>query len=369
MNIDLRRQVMTARDDKTIFSARNLICNGTNSFDTGFAAFSHENIDTDFKITMRISSFDTSTESNGVILGNKYEGTLDGQQWPGFYIRRQTSGQKLEIGGYDYYAPTISQCLNKNIYFWRESGAYKALIEGESEQALYVRSTVFDQNIIIGAGVQTSGTEFRYGKFTLDYIRIETYFPHYPSHNLPNEYQEVRYILGDATGAVIDTGIQPDQTTYAEFKFYPIATTGDVLLGTKGDSDSSDWRFFNYNNTIYWDCWSSRTIGASMPLYSTRELRVYNNGYLNLETEDGMSSDEISSFSVPHNIFINGGSSTMTAKALWYYVKIYKGGEMVRDFIPCYRKSDNECGLYDLVTNEFYYSAGSGSFIAGPSVD
>ena len=38
---------------------------------------------------------------------------------------------------------------------------------------------------------------------------------------------------------------------------------------------------------------------------------------------------------------------------------------MVRYFIPCYRKSDNEPGMYDLVNNVFYTNAGSGTFFKG----
>lgn len=35
---------------------------------------------------------------------------------------------------------------------------------------------------------------------------------------------------------------------------------------------------------------------------------------------------------------------------------------LVRDFIPCYRKSDGEGGLYDKVTKQFYTNKGTGSF-------
>ena len=60
------------------------------------------------------------------------------------------------------------------------------------------------------------------------------------SHNLPSIYQEVSYILGEANGAIINTGIQPDQTTYARIKLKPLAITGDVLFGTKGSGDNND---------------------------------------------------------------------------------------------------------------------------------
>ena len=190
------------------------------------------------------------------------------------------------------------------------------------------------------------------------------------SHNLPDEYQEVRFIVGQETNAVIDTGIQPDETTYAEFKFIPLASTGDVLLGTKGTNDSSDWRFFNYSNGPYWDYWNKRLSGSanSIPLGEIAEFRVFNGGYMNLLTGDGRIGDEVSEFDVPYNIYINGGSTTMSGNATWYYVTIYKGGQKVREYIPCYRANDGVVGMYDLISNSFSTSAGSGSFFAGPDI-
>jgi hypothetical protein len=42
--------------------------------------------------------------------------------------------------------------------------------------------------------------------------------------------------------------------------------------------------------------------------------------------------------------------------------KIYDEGQLVRDFIPCFRNSDTECGLFDLVEQKFYTSPNGESF-------
>lgn len=171
MNLKLRSEVMRANDSKTLYLARNLVCDGTNYFDTGFAPYSAENINKDFKITIRVKQA-TFTAANDVILGCKYEGTLDGQQWPGIYFRHYTS-TTCEIGGYDYYRPSLASVVGNNLYIWRESGNYYAQIEGQNQTTLSVRSAVFNQNIVIGAGIQTNGVPFRYSTGVIDYIRIE----------------------------------------------------------------------------------------------------------------------------------------------------------------------------------------------------
>lgn len=48
--------------------------------------------------------------------------------------------------------------------------------------------------------------------------------------------------------------------------------------------------------------------------------------------------------------------------------EITKNNELVRDFIPVQRKSDNVLGLYDLVNDVFYTNDGTGTFTAGPVI-
>lgn len=116
MDLNLRRRVALARDEKIIYFAKNLICDGTNFFDTGFAPYTAENKNKDFKITMRLSSFDTSSPKQSVVLGCKYEGTVSGQQWPGIYFRRYVNDpNKFEIGGSSYYRLTFDQTIGKDI--------------------------------------------------------------------------------------------------------------------------------------------------------------------------------------------------------------------------------------------------------------
>jgi hypothetical protein len=45
-----------------------------------------------------------------------------------------------------------------------------------------------------------------------------------------------------------------------------------------------------------------------------------------------------------------------------YGTKITLNSILVRNYIPCYRKSDNKPGLYDLVNGVFYTNAGTGEF-------
>lgn len=188
---------------------------------------------------------------------------------------------------------------------------------------------------------------------------------------IPSEYEQVDYIEG-TSGAVIDTGIKPTDDLMAKVKLCPLTVTGDGFFGTKGSgNDTDDWRLFNYSSIIYLDYGSGnssgRLSGGSMPVDVIKEItigNVYVHDYITnkiiLSKTSGVSFSEIQ-----YNIFINGVSASKTANCRWYYLQFYKGKDLVRDFVPCRRKSDDVCGMYDRVSGTFYTSVGSGSFTAG----
>lgn len=57
------------------------------------------------------------------------------------------------------------------------------------------------------------------------------------------------------------------------------------------------------------------------------------------------------------------------ASAKLYGCKIWDSWTLVRDFIPCYRKSDTVIWLYDLVNNQFYTNSWTWTFTKWPDVN
>ena len=51
-----------------------------------------------------------------------------------------------------------------------------------------------------------------------------------------------------------------------------------------------------------------------------------------------------------------------------YRLKLYEDSILMREYVPCYRESDNEIGLYELVNKVFYPNNGAGSFNKGSDV-
>ena len=94
--------------------------------------------------------------------------------------------------------------------------------------------------------------------------------------------------------------------------------------------------------------------------------------------KDGVSSpDWVSSISNTKSVegldiwLFQANGSALRGPIRIYYIKFLTPDEstVLGEYIPCYRKSDNEPGMFDLVTNTFFTNAGTGEFTVGADVN
>lgn len=191
-------------------------------------------------------------------------------------------------------------------------------------------------------------------------------------HVLPSEYQRVEYI--ESTGTqYIDTDHLPTSSTrmVIDCAITP-ASFGD--WAEHGTSGSDTFAMGAHNDLIYYGL-DSQDISTGVTHTSGRryvyDLNNYNTTYQVYDTvsRQFVVDIQISSYtaSATHTIYVfryNGGSSQFCPSKV-YSCQIYESGTLVMDMVPCYRKSDDEPGLYDLIGGEFYVNQGSGDFIVG----
>ena len=189
---------------------------------------------------------------------------------------------------------------------------------------------------------------------------------------LPDIYQQVEYI--ESTGTqYIDTGIYTN-TTLSKFEIKLNISNKNVTAGVFGtrnykSSDKSAINVFIRSGSLRLD-WLS---GSSVPevaitenidytISITRGLATINN--INYTNEENTSVDarypfyigNLNNAGIPYETGLSGKI---------YYSKLYNNNILVFDGVPCYRKSDNVIGMYDLVTNTFFTNAGTGVFLKG----
>ena len=195
---------------------------------------------------------------------------------------------------------------------------------------------------------------------------------------LPAGYDQVDFIVSSGT-QYIDTGVLPalDVSYEINFKFNPLPATNKYCLlcgsGTLGDAKAS-YVAYTYNGNTMIGVGTEKTTGIA----PTTKDRTYllNSSTNHLCCIDGATIAQSYATAFAPNgrsmylLYQNNSSplaSFSPCGGNLYRATIVKNGSLIRDFVPCVRRSDNEVGMYDIVGGQFYGNIGTGSFSAGTS--
>lgn len=184
---------------------------------------------------------------------------------------------------------------------------------------------------------------------------------------LPKEYTQVDYI-------------QSNGTQYIDTTFIPTNNSKWVLDSQFNETSTQfNGRFENNENPR----------GQRFDIAIAADGYFYLNGGNNTKTivadtnrhtfvldmKNGIASIDDSNFDLSMQTFNGQRPAYLFARranTIEYYCnekiyncKFYENDVLVMDLIPCYRNSDNEVGMYDLVNNVFYINKGTGTFTYG----
>ena len=183
------------------------------------------------------------------------------------------------------------------------------------------------------------------------------------------------YIDGDFIGNVmIDTGYVPNINTNVKLKFSTSPQDNGRLIfgyyvGDLFDNTNQYWRFFNNFNSYYFDCpndgYQRLTIIDNTTNYgSPLEYKVGNMYLNNLTTGESRSGTPLTANTWEHSLCFfgcdTGNDKWYGDKGIkFYYLKIYEGENLVKDFIPVLDTNNNPC-MYEKIGKTFHYNTGEG---------
>lgn len=192
---------------------------------------------------------------------------------------------------------------------------------------------------------------------------------------LPFGYTQVDYIESSGT-QYIDTGIKGNQDTKVNLDFeatnfsYPGnksiigSRTGatEKHYGITISGGANPYLYSGYNNV------SQQGVQISL----NTKYNVFKDKNIMYLDNTEITNATYTTFETPTNMFIfamNEGGAKFYSSIKLFKLKIYNDNVLERNFIPCYRNSDNEVGLYDLVNNVFYTNQGTGVFTYGSEIE
>ena len=176
--------------------------------------------------------------------------------------------------------------------------------------------------------------------------------------SLPSGYKRLEYIQSTGT-QYIDTGIVPKNNTRVDADCDITYGTGWIMiLGSYDPNKYFSWWANEAKIYAYYGSQNKSGNGAT-----GKQTMIANGSKWSASANSFVFSYE--SFIAPSTMYLfsvhNGGSSYANASMKLYACQIYDDGTLVRDFVPCINAS-GEVGLYDLVGQQFYGNAGTGTF-------
>ena len=192
-------------------------------------------------------------------------------------------------------------------------------------------------------------------------------------YGLPKNYMAVEYLESTSEKQWFDTGIKASSTLTVEGEWYVDRSTiaDDYVIFYQGETSIGVYSFgllsYNTQSSHNW-CW---TIGSGREDFqnpTNHALRFHSKTtnkqcIINGVVEKTYSSNK---FTSRRDIFIFGTSSSTRVKPnkgddgtkRIYWMKIWDGQTLVRDFQPCLDASSTPC-LYDRVSKQTFYNKGS----------
>lgn len=188
--------------------------------------------------------------------------------------------------------------------------------------------------------------------------------------------------IENTSNAYIDTLIKGSNKISIQLKYIfkknSESTNSGFIFGSRVSNNERQYGFINSytsqfrfgNNTSLTDYITDTDILVTLDnTEKHNELKILDSSNNLLHTLTTTNN----SFSNNYNLYIfgmNDEGSLIAFKSTTklYSCKIYENDDLVRDFIPMYRKSTKEYGLWDRVTEEFYVSPNGVKFTGGERV-
>lgn len=207
---------------------------------------------------------------------------------------------------------------------------------------------------------------------TIDVIESEIYTVELGFGIIPYTYQQVEYLQSNGS-QYVDTGIKHSDyyntlKTVIDAQYTSNSVGSNVLSGAKYSSNFHIVASYNEGSFVANNGTSNLNLGTFDMLRHTFVMDIPNGKAKKDDTTVSFNTKP----SIPNNIlmlaFDDGSEIKGKASAKIFSFKMYSGETLIRDFIPCYRKSDSVSGFWDLVSKTFFTNSGSGEFIVGGEI-
>ena len=181
---------------------------------------------------------------------------------------------------------------------------------------------------------------------------------------IPSGYEKLNYIESSGT-QYIDTGVSGGSTSAWEMQ---LNVLGTALYGYEqymgSDRDTTNSKIYCHNKV---DVRFASKVAGNIHAFDFEDavhtVSAASDGTLEVDGATIIGQGIVGGWGkFTAYVFNSHGEADKPSIMRLYYYKMWKDGELVRDFVPVKRVSDGVYGLYDLVGATLYENIGTGAF-------
>lgn len=199
-----------------------------------------------------------------------------------------------------------------------------------------------------------------------------------PKEDIYSLYQRVEYITRPKSGGWIRTDFIANNQSGLELSFSVPSFSDTATMGSRasGSTNGRCYIFYPRATTagyIGWNTAQAWSVSTTANTKYTTRLNWLNSRKAVILNADGTTkatksiSGTLVQQTSPIDIcaYNNGDGRAMSL----YGARLSQGDEIVREYIPCYRKSDGEIGVLEVYTQSFLPSQKANGFTCGADID
>ena len=199
--------------------------------------------------------------------------------------------------------------------------------------------------------------------------------------NVPGEYTVVEYI-GNTSASYILTDYVPNTNTkiVADMNVHRGTAPWQTIFGARDDvyPGGNEYALFSRVNNDYhfYPRITGNSYNYMTGTYDERITVMIEGNVVTVTKEDQTSysytqSGSLSNLANPITIFaLHNGNNVGDAGLLELYsFKVYENDTLLKNYVPCYRTSDDVIGLYETIDGVFYTNGGTGNFSKGEDLE
>ncbi len=191
-------------------------------------------------------------------------------------------------------------------------------------------------------------------------------------------YQRVEYITRKAGGGWFRTDFIANNTSGLELSFSVPSFSDTATMGSRASGSTNGRCYIFYPRAatvgyIGWNTAQSWSVSTTANTMYTTRLNWLNSRKAVILNADGTTkatksvSGTLVQQTSPIDICTyNGGNGRAMSI---YGARLSQDGEVVRDYLPCYRKSDGEIGLMEMISGQFIPSQVANGFTKGADIE